>query len=302
MKSKKEKNKFSQYFSENQEFFMNLIKKMNTTEKYKEAKECYYNYSDTCIYKYFCPKKVKGKNLKIYGHLGDGAYILTDDLKNIKIAYSFGISVEFSFDLNLADQGIDVYMYDHTINGLNFDSFNIGNNKKLEHDINYYQNKLHFFKIGVTPSNDHLSNMKTFEEILRDNGHMNEKNMILKMDVEGAEWGILRGLSDDILKKFEYITLELHLSNNPENYQYEVIKKLSKFHQAIFIRFNNAGGLVKFGNNKMCSLTEITYIIKEGNEFIRDNSIYPVKELYFKNVARPDIDYDLNIFKLFYQE
>ena len=139
---KDNENKFSQYFSENKEFFINLIKEMNTNEKYKEAKECYYNDSDTCIYKYFCPKKVKGKNLKLFGILGDGAYILTDDLKDINIAYSFGIDGEFSFDLKIADQGIDVYMFDHTINGLSFDRYNIGQNKNFEHDINVLKKKI----------------------------------------------------------------------------------------------------------------------------------------------------------------
>ena len=301
---KDDENKFSQYFSENKEFFINLIKEMNTNEKYKEAKECYYNHSDTCIYKYFCPKKVKGKNLKLFGILGDGAYILTDDLKDINIAYSFGIDGEFSFDLKIADQGIDVYMFDHTINGLSFDRYNIGQNKNFEHDINYYQKKLHFFKIGITGSNEHPSNMKTLEEILRDNGHLNEKNMILKMDAEGAEWEMLKGLSDDILKKFKYITLELHLTNEPKDYHYDVIKKLSKFHQVIFIRYNNAQSIIQFGNNKIGGLIEVTYMIKKGNKFIRDNSIYPEKNFYFKNVNNnPDVDFDLlNIFKLFYQK
>jgi len=293
--------KFSKYFSENKRFFNNLIKEMKKNEKYKEAKECYYNNKDTCIYKYFCPKKVIGKNLKLFGNLGDGAYILTDDLKDINVAYSFGISNEFSFDLKIADQGIDVYMYDHTINDLDFNSYNIGQNKNFEHDINYYKNKLHFFQIGITGSNNHKNNMKTLNEILRDNGHLDEKKMILKMDVEGFEWDVINGLSDDILKRFKYITLELHLDNNPPDFHYNVIKKLSKFHQAIFIRFNNAGNLIQFGNNKICSLIEITYMIKEGNEFIRDNSIYPIKEFYFKNVDGPDVDFDLNIFKLFYQ-
>ena len=192
-------------------------------------------------------------------------------------------------------------MYDHTINDLDFNSYNIGQNKNFEHDINYYKNKLHFFQIGITGSNNHKNNMKTLKEILRDNGHLDEKNMILKMDVEGFEWDVINGLSDDILKRFKYITLELHLDNNPPDFHYNVIKKLSKFHQAIFIRFNNAGNLIQFGNNKICSLMEITYMIKEGNEFIRDNSIYPIKEFYFKNVDGPDVDFDLNIFKLFYQ-
>ena len=42
--------------------------------------------------------------------------------------------------------------------------------------------------------------------------------MILKMDIEGNEFEIIKELSDDILKKFKYITLELHFSGKRSFY------------------------------------------------------------------------------------
>ena len=58
----------------------------------------------------------------LIGEKRDGGYVLLDDFKNIKIAYSFGISNNIHFDKELADKGIDVYMYDHTINQLPFNN------------------------------------------------------------------------------------------------------------------------------------------------------------------------------------
>ena len=145
--------------------------------------------------------------------------------------------------------------------------------------------------------------MKTLQEILNDNGHSNEKDMILKMDVEYAEWEALSEISEDILKRFKYIGIEFHLWKKPDKSTFTILKKLSKFHQVIFIRFNNGGNLVEFGYNRMCSAIEVTYMLKEGNEFIRDYSIYPLKEMNFINFKeRPPIDFDLNIFKLFYEK
>ena len=307
-KNKKSKinniNTFASNFIENQEYFTNLLNELNTNEKYKEEKICYYNDYDKCLYKYLCPKKVVGKNLKLFGFLRDGSYILTDDLKDITIAYSFGVDGEISFDLKIADEGIDVYMYDPYIYKLRFPNFNIGLNKNFKNNINYYQNKLHFFKIGLTDSKSHRFNMKTLEEILKINGHMEKKNMILKIDIEGAEWKALKEVSEDILKKFKYITVEFHIPEQPEDYLIDIFKKLSKYHQIIYIRCNNnAGKIIKFGYNKIWKYIEVTYIIKEGNEFERDDSIYPLKEFYFKNNERqPDENFNLNIFKLFYQK
>ena len=48
------------------------------------------------------------------GNIYDGSYVMLDDFKNIKIAYSIGIGKKIQFDKALADKGIDVYMYDHT--------------------------------------------------------------------------------------------------------------------------------------------------------------------------------------------
>lgn len=65
---------------------------------------------------------VKGKVKTRIGNYGDGGYILLDDFNNIKIAYSFGISREISFDKGLADKNIDIFMYDHTISKLPYEN------------------------------------------------------------------------------------------------------------------------------------------------------------------------------------
>ena len=71
-----------------------------------------------CIYHLILPKKVLCKKRVLIGDKSGGCYVLLDDFKNIKIAYSFGIGNLISFDKALADKGINVYMYDHTINSL----------------------------------------------------------------------------------------------------------------------------------------------------------------------------------------
>ena len=275
---------------------------MNKENKYEGAKVCYYNDFDSCLYKYFCPKKPVNKSLKLFGLKTDGGYVLTDDFNNIKIAYSFGVNKEYSFEMQLADSGVDSYMYDHTVkNGLNFTKYNLGINKNFSNNIEYYKKKLHFHKIGLASSLNHAYNKKTLEELLKENGHLNETNMILKMDIEGNEFEIIKELSDDILKKFKYITLELHFSGK-RNFYIEALKKLSMYHQVIFIRFNDWGNIVTFGYNRFDNAIELTYMIKEGTEFVRDYSIYPLKDFDFKNGGFHKIDFNLNIFKLFYKE
>ena len=51
--------------------------------------------------------------------------------------------------------------------------------------------------------------MKTLDELIKENSHENEKNMILKYDIEGSEWNILYKLKNETLKQFKYIVIEL---------------------------------------------------------------------------------------------
>ena len=89
----------------------------NNENEYKGIQECLLNNPDQkfCIYHLILPKEVVGKKRILLGEKTDGCYVLLDDFENIKYAYSFGINRNIQFDKALADKGIDVYMYDHTI-------------------------------------------------------------------------------------------------------------------------------------------------------------------------------------------
>ena len=92
---------------------------------------------------------VKGKNKIRIGHNYDGGYILLDDFDNIKIAYSFGIANEISFEKSLANKNINVFMYDHTIVSLPYENPNF-----------------HWKKIGLSSEHSEDKNMKTLNEII----------------------------------------------------------------------------------------------------------------------------------------
>ena len=149
-------------------FNNNIIEKIKIAKIITNNNELYYKGivnclskeqdSELCIYHLIVPKNVVGKKKILIGAKKDGGYVLLNDFKNIKIAYSFGISNNIHFDKDLADKGIDVYMYDHTINKLPFNN-----------------SKFHWKKIGISGKafiNEHL---KTLEDLILENGHSLEK-------------------------------------------------------------------------------------------------------------------------------
>lgn len=271
-----------------------LLKIITNNDKrfYRGIENCllYDPDSQLCIYHLLVPKKVIGKERILIGGKKDGSYVILNDFKDIKIAYSFGIRIEIQFDNYLADRGIDVYMYDHTINSLP-----------------YNNTKFHWKKIGISGKNKNNKSLKSLEELIIENGHLSEENMILKMDVEYAEWESIMDTSSKILSQFKYILIEYHFDDdkgrNATLLYYNVIKKIHETHEVFYLRCNNHYLVVNFGNNRICRLLEVSYVIKKDNKFIKDPTIYPIKELDlvydFSHYLHNNGEINLNLLKLF---
>jgi hypothetical protein len=257
----------------------------NNIYRYKGFENCLLSDPDRqyCIYHLIAPKKVIGKERILIGEKRDGSYVLLNDFKNIRIAYSFGIQKLIQFDKGLADRGIDVYMYDHTINNLP-----------------YNNSKFHWEKIGIAGKDNANNQLKTLEELMIKNGHTSEKNMILKMDIENNEWDSLKDVSENVLKQFKYILIEYHFKTNNVKLYYNILNKLHKNHQVFYLRCHGRYIFAKFGNNIICKFLEASYVIREGNSFDKDNSIYPIFELDFSAPKTyGNLEMNLNILKLF---
>ncbi len=144
--------------------------------------------------------------------------------------------------------------------------------------------------------------LKTLEHLMEKNGHTSEKNMILKIDITYNEWDSLKDVQENVLKQFKYILIEYHFNNtNKVELYYNIIKKLHKNHQVFYLRCNDRENIVEFGNNKICKYLEASYVIREGNTFDEDDSIYPIFEFDFTG-PKPNAgsEFNLNILKLFY--
>lgn len=204
-------------------------------------------------------KRVKDGDLIRVGLGGaDGGYIMLKSFKDNGIAYSFGISNDVTWDNIMAEMGYDIYQYDHTINALP-----------------YERKEFHFFKEGISGIDSEEQPLKTLEYYLNRNKHLEEKNMILKMDVEGAEWDFLETVDSSILKQFDQIVFEMHNMVRPvdANRILPLLKKLNNTHSLVHIHGNNCGYQLKIGDTIFPDVIETTYINKEKYETVEDDSL-----------------------------
>ncbi|WP_037376858.1 FkbM family methyltransferase [Selenomonas sp. AB3002] len=220
-------------------------------------------------------KRPVDKQLIRTGRGEDGGYIMLDDFESCKVAYSFGIADDVSWDKYMAERGIDVYMYDHTIEGLP---------EENQH--------FHWQKTGVAGVYDSaVPELRTLPQLMEDNGHTGRSGMILKMDVEGAEWEVFRNLPAGFLNCFDQILLELHDMNSLEKYQdiAASLKTLNETHQLVHVHGNNCAHYLMCNGLVVPGAMECTYISKEKYSFKEDETFYP-DELDASNDRRwPDI-------------
>ena len=201
--------------------------------------------------------KAEGHELTRTGRDNDGGYIMLDDLPG-GIAYSFGICDDVSWDRDMAARGYDVYMYDHTIDGLP------------------EQNpRFHWSKLGISDGSSHDERLKTFEELISMNHHENERDMILKMDVEGAEWGFLESVKPETLSQFSQITFEFHNMINPSSPEriLDILHKINATHQLIHLHANNCSTYITAGGKNFCSVFEVSYILRGKYKISEDYDV-----------------------------
>lgn len=181
------------------------------------------------------------------GKHNDGGYLMAEHFDGT-IAYSFGISNDVSWDLDMVKYGYDVFMYDPTIEGLPQEN-----------------SRFHYLQKGIADASFNSQDYWTLDTFIRKNKHENLSNMILKMDVEGAEWGFLNTVTEKELRQFSQIVMELHdltLHKNEEKI-INGLNKLRKTHVLIHRHANNFCVLNYTGDRLIPNVIEVVFLSKD---------------------------------------
>ncbi len=229
-------------------------------------------YSPACVYgetnaeyirklkELFRVKKATGQQFVRLGRSNDGGYVLLDDFEKVTTAYSFGISNDVSFEKALADRDIVIHMYDHTINGLPQNNYRF----RYEH-------------LGIAGADDSENCLLSLPTLIDKNGDAEKENMILKIDVEGAEWDVIDATPSEIFDRFAQISFELHhlVGSADKDKVLRCLEKLNTTHQLIWAHGNNFGHYAKSGNIVMPDYLEVTYVNKKIYETVKAECVFP---------------------------
>ncbi len=123
------------------------------------------------------------------GGENDGGYLLPDDIEGIVACFSPGVGSTSTFEEDMVRRQVPCFLADASVEA------------PFEHALINFEKKF----IGVT----HSESVTTLDEWVGRCAPP-EGDLILQMDVEGAEWPSLLSITEHTLRRFRIIVMEMH--------------------------------------------------------------------------------------------
>lgn len=164
----------------------------------------------------------------------DGAYLIPDDLEGIDACFSPGVNNFKNFEDELTDiYGIKCHMCDYS-----------SDVSKLKTPL---RDGMQTFKkkwLDIDGGADSIS----LEEWIKELSPAGDRDLLLQMDIEGAEYRNLLNCKDSVLKRFRIIVLEVHglkVANNAVEFEKELgplLRKIDNNFVCVHAHPNNCCG------------------------------------------------------------
>ena len=182
----------------------------------------------------------------------DGGYLIPDDIQGIKACFSPGVSNNASFELHLAQRGIPCYLADYSVD-----------TPPCTHPL------IHFDRRFLGPKT--VGNFLSLSDWIS-LSEQHHGDLLLQMDIEGAEYNVLTSLNLSTLKRFRIIVLELHGLGQLASLKTGLFdtkklircaKLLSRHFYTVHLHPNNVSALTTVGKYELPDYLEVTLIRKD---------------------------------------
>lgn len=184
----------------------------------------------------------------------DGGYLMPDDFDGVEACFSPGVAESAHFELALANKGIKSFMADYSISEV-----------PIEHHL------FNFEKLFLGTSTDRKKFIRLDDWIA--DKFVGSGDLVLQMDIEGAEWPILADVTTQVLRKFRIIVIEIHNLNTILTNHYglqsaeAIFMKIRSEFSPVHIHPNNAGGELSYKGFQIPKILEITFL--RNDRFLR---------------------------------
>jgi hypothetical protein len=204
------------------------------------------------------PATALGVAKRRIGHGGDGGYVMLDDAEKARFALSLGVGAEMTWDIDMADRGIEVHQFDYTIEA-----------PPATHE------RIHFHRSRISPVAAGTDHSFASAQALGGN-----QPCIIKMDIEGDEWAVLEAAGTGDFDRVPQLVCELHdFDRIADTAWYErterVLRRLGETFRVVHVHANNNGLYQIRGNVAFPEILEITFANRAFYEFGPCSEVFP---------------------------
>lgn len=192
---------------------------------------------------------------------GDGGYLVPDDLVGIQSCFSAGVGNSAAFEAHLATFDIPSYMADYSVE-----------RPPLENKLFHFEKKY----IGAVDNTQYM----TMDSWVKKYSPKVNNNLLLQMDIEGAEYEVIQDCSQRTLQLFRIMVIEFHhlaiLTRAVGLYIVRSIfnKILTNF-EVVHIHPNNYSNKISFKSYEIPVTMEFTFFRKDRISSKKPNKKFP---------------------------
>ena len=196
------------------------------------------------------------------GDFGDGGYLVPDDLRGIVACYSPGVSEQASFEMDMAKRGIPSFMADASVEKPPL-------NVPGAHFVRKYL------------SDRDKGEFMTLATWVRQTDPDPAADLLLQMDIEGAEYATLAAAPRDLLRRFRVIVIELHhlpsVLTKPrfQKAALAAFEKLREDFVTVHLHPNNVSGSVEIAGETIPRVVEATLLRRDRAHGLRPATRLP---------------------------
>jgi hypothetical protein len=207
------------------------------------------------------PSQAAGFQKRRFGSPNDGGYVMIDDFADVNAAMSFGIEQNASWDVSIADRGVPVYQFDHTIDAP----------PVLRGDLIFERKRI---------AAQGAPGCETINDLAERHGRPRSASLILKIDIEHDEWPVFDATTESALSAFSQIVGEFHgfgsmIDSSWSDRARRVFEKLTGQFGVVHVHANNHCGLNSVANIPVPEVLEITFANRRRYKLANTDEIFP---------------------------
>lgn len=187
-----------------------------------------------------------GIDLRRLGPAGDGGYLVPDDLDGIVACFSPGVSTISGFEEDCAALGMQVFLADASVQS-----------PAVSHERFVFTRKY----VGATSSDLFMTMDEWVEASLAEK----ESDLLLQIDIEGAEYETFLSMSPGLLQRFRIIVAEFHGMHSLWSRPFHrlgatTFDKILQTHTCVHLHPNNCCGSVRNAGIELPRVMEFTFL------------------------------------------